>query len=61
VQVLLRGVAALADRLGNLGRLAKAEANNAVAVADDDQSGKLHHAAALNGFGYTVDGNNLLL
>ena len=61
VQILLGGLAAFADRLGNLGRLAKAEPNDAVAVAHDDQSGEFHHTAALNGFGYTVDGNNLLL
>ena len=61
MQVLLGVLNAFADRLGNFARLAETETNDAVAVADDNESGKLKDAAALHGFGYTVDGNNLFL
>ena len=36
------------------------EANPALLVAHYHQSGKLHHAAALDGLGYAVQGNELL-
>ena len=50
---------ALADRFGDLSSLAHAVTDYAIAVADNDQSRKLHNAAALNGFAYAVDSNDL--
>ncbi len=49
---------ALADGLGDLGGLTQAKADFALAVADDDQRGELHHAAALNGLADAVEGND---
>ena len=57
--VLLGSLETLADRLGNLGSLAKAVTDLALAVADDHQCGELGHAAALNGLGNTVEENQL--
>ena len=56
--VLLGGFQALADCLGDLSSLAQAETDLALLVADDDQSGELHHTAALDGLGDTVQGND---
>ena len=61
MQVLLRVLNALADGVRNFGGLAQAEAHDAVAVADNHQGGEFEDAAALHGFGNTVDGNNPLL
>ncbi len=60
-QVLLGVLDALADSVRNFAGLTDAEADGAVAVADDDQSGKLEDTAALYGLRYTVDGNYTLL
>ena len=58
--VLLGGFDALADGLGHFGGLAGAEAYTALLVTHHHQGGKLHHAAALDGLGYAVQGNELL-
>ena len=60
LQVLLRVGNALQDRLGNLGCLAQAIAHGALAVADDDESGELHNAAALDRLGNTVQVDDAL-
>ena len=60
-EVLLGVLNAFADGVGHFGGLANAKAHNAVAVAHNHQGGELHHAAALNGLGYTVDSHNPLL
>ena len=57
-QVLLRILQTLADRFGNFGSLAETVSDAALAVANDDQSGELHNAAALNGLGNAVQGND---
>ena len=54
-QVLLRVLDALADRLGNLARLAQPNADVAGAVADDDDRAEREAAAALDDFGDAVD------
>ena len=59
-QILLGVLNALADRVRNFAGLADAEADGAVAVADDDQRGKLEDTAAFYGFGNTVDGDYML-
>ena len=61
IKIFLGVLNPLADRVRNLGGLANAEADGAVAVADDDQRGKFEDTAALNRFGYAVNGNDLLL
>ena len=60
-QVLLCVLDALADRVRNFAGLADAEADNAVAVADDDERCELKDTAAFNGLGNAVDGNYALL
>ena len=57
------GVAAAAVAAGGAGAfaaggLAQAEAHAALAVANDDQCGELCDAAALNGLGNAVEGND---
>ena len=51
----------LADGVRNFSGLADAEAHDAVAVANDHQSGELHNTAALNGLGNAVDSHDPLL
>src|SRR5699024_10920461 len=50
---------ALEDRFGNFRSLAQAIANGTLAIADDNQRAELHHAAALDGLGNTVEVHNL--
>jgi hypothetical protein len=52
--VLLGGLDALADGLGNFGGLAQAVADLALAVAHDHQGGEFHNPAALHGLGNAV-------
>ena len=59
VHVLLSGAFTLADGLGNFAGLANAVTDVALAVANNDQGSELHNAAALNGLGNAVDGDNL--
>ena len=54
--VLHRGLFALADRLRNFTGLAEADADSALAVAYNYQSGETHRAAALDGLADTLDG-----
>ena len=58
--VLLGGLDTLTDCLGDLSGLAQAVADLALTVANDDEGGEFHHAAALDGLGNTVQGNDLL-
>src|SRR5438045_282338 len=51
----LGGVRRLADRFRHLTRLAVAEADPALLVADDDQRGETEAAAALHHFRHAVD------
>jgi hypothetical protein len=55
--MLLRIVARLADRLGDLGSLTFAGAHHALTVADHDHGAEVEAAATLHHFGYTVDLN----
>ena len=59
VHVLLGGAFTLADGLGNFAGLANAVTDVALAVANNDQGSELHNAAALNGLGNAVDGDDL--
>ena len=61
MQVLLSVLNALADRVRNFAGLADAKAYDAVAVTDNNQSGKLKDTAAFNGLGNAVDSNYALL
>jgi len=54
------GVGRLADRFGYFARLAVAEADPALLIADDDQSGKAEAPAALHHLGDAVDVNELV-
>src|SRR5262249_30873485 len=54
-EVLLRVLAALADRLGDLVGLAQAHAHVAVAVAHDDEGREADPPAALHHLGHAVD------
>src|SRR5262245_58745337 len=56
----LGSVGRLADRLRHLTRLAVAETNPALLVADDDQSGKAEAAAALYHLGDAIDVDELV-
>ena len=58
--ILLGVLEALADGLGDLVGLAHAEADAALAVADDAERGELRHTAALDGLADAVEGNYLL-
>ena len=58
IEVLLGVLDALADSVRNLGSLAEAEADGALAVAYNDQSGELEDTAALNGLGNAVERYN---
>ena len=59
-QVALRRVGRLADRLGHLARLAVAEADAALLVADDDQRRETEAPAALDDLGDAVDVDELV-
>ena len=59
-QVLLGILVGLTDGLGDFGSLAHASTNAAVLIADHDQSGEPHIAAALNGLGHAIDSDKLL-
>ena len=59
VHILLGSGLTLADSLGNFTGLADAVADGALAVANDNQSSKLHDAAALDSLGNAVDRHNL--
>ena len=52
---------ALANGVGNFGGLAKPEAHQAVAVADDHQGSELEDTAALHRLADTVDGYDLFV
>ena len=58
--VLLGVLDALADSDGHLGRLAHADTDVAVAIADDDERGQAEATAALDDLGNAVDVNNAL-
>ena len=58
--VALGGLGRLADRLRHLARLAVAEADPALLVADDHQRGKAEPAAALDHLGDAVDVDELV-
>jgi hypothetical protein len=60
-QVFLGIFNAFTDRIGNLSGFPKAETDDAVAVADNDQSGELEDPAAFDRLGYTVNGYDSLL
>ncbi len=61
-QVLLGGLDALADGLGNFLGLARAVADYAFArIANDDQRGKGHVLAALDDLGDAIDRDHLVL
>ena len=60
VHVLLRIFNSLADRFADFAGLAHAEADLALAVADDHERGELHNAAALDGLADAIEGNELL-
>src|SRR4051794_17333876 len=57
---LLRRGGRLADRLGNLSRLAMTETSATLAVADHDQRRKAEALAALHGLGHAIDVDELL-
>ena len=59
-QAALGGVGRLADRLRHLARLAVAEADPALLVADDDQRGEAEAASALHHLGHTIDVDELV-
>ena len=54
-QVLLRVLDALANGLGDLARLAQANADMTGAVTNDDDRAEAEASAALDDFGYSVD------
>src|SRR5262249_38361966 len=56
----LGGFRRLADRLRHLARLAMAEADPALLVADDHQRGEAETASALHHLGHTVDVDELV-
>ena len=60
-QVLLRRLDALLDRRRHFLRLADAEADHAVAVADDDQRAEAQVLAALDDLGDAVDRHDRVL
>jgi len=59
-QPALGGVGGLADRFRNLARLAVAEADAALLVADDDERGEAEAPAAFHHLGHTVDVHELV-
>ena len=59
-QIALGGFGRLADRLGHFARLAVAETDPALLVADDDQRGKAEAPAALDHLGDAIDVNELV-
>ena len=59
-QVALGGFRRLADRFRHFARLAVAEADAALLVADDDERGKAEAASALHHLGDAVDVNELV-
>ena len=62
VQVLLGGLDALADGLGNFLGLAGAVADDALAgIADDDERGEGHVLTALDDLGDAIDRDDLVL
>jgi len=58
--VALGGVGGLAESLRHLARLAVAEADAALLVADDDERGKAEAPAALHHLGDAIDVNELV-
>ena len=60
-EVLLGVLGRLAGGFRNFGGLANTAADAALAVADDNQSGKAEVTTALNNLGHAIDGNHLLL
>ena len=56
----LRVLNALADCFGDLSGLTHADANAALLIADDDQSGETEDLTALNNLCNAVDGDELL-
>src|SRR5579872_2095626 len=59
-QIAFRSVGRLSDRFGNLARLAVAETDPALLVADHDQRRKAEALAALDHFRHTVDVDELI-
>ena len=59
-QTALGGFGRLADRLRHLARLAVAEADPALLVADDDERGKAEAPAALHHLGHAIDVDELV-
>ena len=59
--IFLRILNALANCVRDFARFTEAEANRTVAITDDNERRELEDTAALNGFGYAVDGNYALL
>jgi hypothetical protein len=59
-ETALGGVGRLADRLRHFARLAVAEADPALLVADDDQRGEAEAASALHHLGHTIDVDQLV-
>src|SRR5581483_6062464 len=59
-EAALGGFGRLADRFRHLARLAVAEADAALLVADDDQRGEAETPAALHDLGDAVDVNELV-
>ena len=59
-QVALGGFGRLADRFRHFARLAVAEADAALLVADDDERGKAEAPAALHHLGDAVDVHELV-
>src|SRR6201985_1656785 len=59
-QVALRRIRRLADRLGNFARLAVAETDPALLVADHDQRGKTEALTALDDFRHAIDVDELV-
>ena len=60
-KVFLSVLNALADSVRHLARFSETVSYDTVAVADNNESRKLHNTAALYGFGNAVDGNHALL
>ena len=59
-QAALGGVGRLADRFRHLARLAVAEADAALLVADDDERGEAEAPAALHHLRHTIDVDELV-
>src|SRR5581483_211115 len=59
-QAALGGVGRLADRLRHFARLAVAEADAALLIADDDEGGEAEAAPALHHLGDAVDMHELV-